>query len=109
MLAVFWSKYSRRAHFGRKTDFEDRGIARILLLFENQKEMEMLEEEEDDLKTPSGRNRTIRRPRCCYCVVMMMMMIIIIIMQHVSPKVRYLSTTVHGVTLQRKAVYVCNI
>jgi len=78
-----------------------------MLLFENQKELEMLEEEEDDLETPSGRNLTIRRPRCCYCV--MMMMIIIIMMQHVSPKVRYLSTTVHGVTLQRKAVYICNI
>lgn len=77
-----------------------------MLLFENQKELEMLEEEEDDLETPSGRNLTIRRPRCCYCV---MMMIIIIMMQHVSPKVRYLSTTVHGVTLQRKAVYICNI
>jgi len=30
-----------------------------MLLIENQKELEMLEEEEDDFKTPSGRDRTI--------------------------------------------------
>ena len=41
-----------------KTGFEDRRIARMFLI-ENQKELEMLEEEEDDLKTPSGRDRTI--------------------------------------------------
>jgi hypothetical protein len=35
--------------------------------------------------------------------------IIIVVMQHVSPKVWYLFTTVHGVTFQRKAVHICNI
>jgi hypothetical protein len=41
-----------------KTEFGDRRIARLLLI-ENQNELEMLEEEEGDLKTPSGRGRTI--------------------------------------------------